>query len=232
MARRTFSYLLCGLLLGVIATLGGLYIAIQQVPEFYADVLEADPEPMQRQEEVKVLIAQTKQLMQSIERTETWQHQITQTQINSWIIEELPKNHPDVLPPNVSQPRINFAQDVVQLGFRVNRGPLSGVVSLQVRPVIKRPNQFEFEIEWVNAGVLPVPIKQLVSDAVESYRSEEWSLDWGTSKSGNDTVILTLNPSDPDMRVDSVRVLDGALELNGHGGGKSAASIVQLTRVP
>lgn len=232
MARRTLFYLFCGLVLGVIATLGGLYLAIQQVPEFYADILQSDPDPEQRVKEVRKLVAQTKRLMQSMERAETWQHQLTQTQINSWIIEELPKNHPDILPPDVSQPRIKFAQDVVQLGFRVKRGPLSGVVSLQVRPDIKRANQIEFEIEWVNAGVLPVPIKQLVSDAVDSYRSEEWTLDWATSKSGNDTVVLTLKPSDPDMRIDSVRVLDGTLELNGHGGGESAASVVQLTRIP
>ncbi|MDA1016517.1 MAG: hypothetical protein O3A00_18935 [Planctomycetota bacterium] len=232
MARKRLLYAFLGLIVGIAATLGGLYWAVQHVPEFYADILNEDLAPAERQREAKVLVSQTKKLVEQLEFVDTWTHELTQNQVNSWIIEELPKHHADAIPPGVREPRVRFVDQSVQLGFRIERSGLSGVVTLQVRPTVNRPNEIDFEIDWVNAGLLPVPIKQLVSDAVAKYRSDRWSLAWGTSADGNDKVTLRITPEDTSTKLETIRVVDGVVELGGKGGGKSSGSQpVQLTHV-
>lgn len=232
MARKRLLYAFIGLVVGIAATLGGLYWAVQQVPDFYAEILKEDLAPTERQREAQVLVAQTKKLVAQLEFVDTWTHDLTQNQVNSWIIEELPKHHADAIPPGVSEPRVRFTENTVQLGFRIQRTGLTGVVSLQVRPKVSRPNEIDFEIDWVNAGMVPVPLKQLVSDAVSKYRSERWNLTWGTSAEGNDMVTLKITPADASTKLESLRVNDGVVELGGRGGGKSAGrQPIQLTHV-
>ncbi len=144
----------------------------------------------------------------------------------------MPKEHADAIPDEIEEPRLRFADGAIQLGCRVKRGAFSGVLSLQVRPRISRPNEIEFEIDRASAGLIPVPLRQLVEDAIDNYRSDAWTLAWSTSDSGNDIVTLTLKPDDPAMKIDSLEVRDGRVALAGHGGASSNVHIAQNFRAP
>src|SRR5690348_11773967 len=97
--------LIFGFLLTLIAVGGGYLLwGLQQVPEFYVEVMREQPDLKQRKavsEEFKQL---TSEFVESLKKSNEWSQDFTQAQVNAWLAEELHTTYADVVPPGVRDP--------------------------------------------------------------------------------------------------------------------------------
>src|SRR5688572_29893378 len=88
--RRSRAILLWTLVFAVIG--GGVAVffwAVRQTPEFYEAAIEEEPAPEVRRDDAKQFVQRTLNLVDGIQNANKWAEQFTQTQINSWLAEEL-----------------------------------------------------------------------------------------------------------------------------------------------
>ena len=116
-------------LVGVLAVLaaGGLaiYLAGQQTPSFYTAAIEDSSPSEVRQKAVEQLVRETTRMAEEIQHAPVWSAEFTDTQVNAWLIDELPHSFPQAIPPEVRDPRIKFELNRILVGFRYN-GPRDG----------------------------------------------------------------------------------------------------------
>lgn len=203
---------------GIVLVVGGAGLwALLQVPEFYTQASAALPkDPVIRQEAAKQMIQRTTDLVNKIETAEAWTTTFEQTQINSWLAEELTKaKYADVVPEGVSQPRVMIGKGDVKVGFRVRQKGWSGIVSLAVRPWVTEDNQLALEIETVRAGLIPVPIDKVLVEATDRLREHGWKVTWKQSN-GNDVAVVRLNEGEKDAPVlESIEIEEEAVTVIG-----------------
>lgn len=199
MTRKRFGYVAMLLLLAVAGGGAGLVWALLQVPDFYAEALVVPTDPAVRKQAAKKLVQRTLQLVDDIQRRETWAEEFTQQQVNSWLAEDLHAKFSGLVPPGVRDPRVQFGAGAVHVGFRYEEPNWGGVVSVRVKPWIREPNQLAVEIESVRAGLVPIPLDHLLHEISERFETEGWHMEWRRHAS-NDVVVLyfdSVAPGDP-----------------------------------
>ncbi len=204
------------------AAIGGglvaLFWAFGQVPDFYEAALEKQPEPAVRRESARVFEQRTLQLADGIQHADQWAEEFTQTQINSWLSEELPRKFGQVLPEGVSDPRVELAGKSLSVGFRYNRGQWNSVVSVRIRPWVPQPNQLAFEIESIRAGLVPIPLEHILHELSDHLKTEGLRIEW-SELHGNEVVILHLGSVKEGQPVlEGVQVIEGAIRVAGRRG--------------
>jgi hypothetical protein len=191
------------------------YWALRQAPDFYQLALAEDPEPAVRKQSAQSFVARTQQLAEKIQHDEPWSEEFTQTQVNSWLAEELYEKHPRWVPKGVSDPRVKLTEGVVHLGFRWEKDKWSGVVSLQLKPSLPEPNRLEIEIQSARAGLIPLPVESLVQQFSQRVRTDGWPVEWSHAD-GRDILTVNLENRTRNAPVlDLVEVQDGLIRLAG-----------------
>jgi len=203
------------LLLAVCAAGGSLFWALAQVPNFYEEELASPVDPAVRQADAKIFVQQTLRLVDDIEHADTWSQEFTQRQVNSWLAEELHKKYAKLVPPGVSRPRVRFLDETVLIGFRFEQKRFSGIVSLRLKPWVSHPNQIALEVLSVRAGLLPIPLDDVLGEASRQLEEAGWPTEW-RQRDGNDVLIIHLDRPGPNRAVlESVDVAEGVLRIRG-----------------
>ena len=83
------------------------------------------------------MLRQALTLHNNLQRRCQWQENIEAKTINAWLAVELPRNHPDLLPSGMRDPRVHIGPEGITLACRVDRGWIHGVVSLQVSAFVE-----------------------------------------------------------------------------------------------
>ncbi|MBW3540807.1 MAG: hypothetical protein KY476_11090 [Planctomycetes bacterium] len=194
---------------------GGAYWAASQVPEFYVEAMAELADPVQRREAAKELVQKTTELVEEIERSPRWSQTFTQTHINAWLAEELPRHFAERLPKGVSEPRIDLEQDAIRIGARVEHGAYNGVVSLKLRAWVPEDNQLAVEIETVRAGLLPVPLDEVFDELTRRIQRAGHEVAWHQAD-GHDVAVIHLNPRELKSSVlEAVEFVEGAVKMTG-----------------
>ncbi len=197
---------------------GTLLWALLRVPDFYAQAASDVPrEPAKRKLAAKQLVQETTNLINNIKHANEWSATFKQTEVNSWFLEELRQaKYKDIVPEGISDPRLAIRKGLLQLGFRYRKNGWSGIVSLRLKPWIEGENQLAVEIESIQAGIVPIPLEDVLRDLSLQLVEAGWDISWNHAQ-GNDVMVINLNknqtPKSPVL--ESLKVAEGEVRVRG-----------------
>ena len=218
MRRKKVILFSLAVFLIVVGAAGSLLWALLRVPDFYAHAAAGVPkEPAARKLAAKSLVQETTNLVNNLKHADEWSATFKQAEINSWFIEELfQEKYDDIVPEGVSDPRLAIQEDLLQLGFRFQKSGWSGIVSLRLKPWIQAENQLAIEIETIRAGIVPIPLEDMLHELTAELVDSGWNVTWSHAN-GHDVAIIDLNKSKKaDSPVlESLAVVKGEVRVRG-----------------
>jgi hypothetical protein len=214
--RRTVFIVGALVAISIGAAVGALYWASQQSPPFYTEALSQDPAAARQASDV--MLRRTAALVSDVRRRSEWQAIFTADQINGWLAYDVRKNHPTLFPPEITEPRVNLANDRLQVAFRWHRPGWSAVVSLEAELYLQDVNVVAVRIRRARAGKLPLPLGTLLDDVAESGRDIGLAVDRQEIE-GDPLMLITLpsvfNDAGKRLSLDSLELHDGELYVAG-----------------
>jgi hypothetical protein len=200
---------LAAVLLVLVALLVGgvwLYHSLDHVPEFYSQALSVGEAELQKSN--REMLRRTAALNNDLKRSGKWQALFTDRQINGWLAVDVPKNHPDLLPPEVNSPRVHITVDGVFAGAQFD-GEVSAVVSVEFAVRLTATNILAVRIKKARIGDVPWPLDRAVDEVVTAAAS--WGFVVEQTHSDGDPLLLVTLPH--DLHDGRRRVLLEHLEL-------------------
>ena len=214
MKRKRFGLIVAGGFLTLGCLGGGVYWALTQVPDFYAEALTVSPQPV-REQAARKFVQQTMDLVDDIKHEDQWSEEFTHQQINSWLAEDLPNKFSGLIPKTVHEPRVYFADGAIHVGFRYEDKKWKGVVSVKARPWIAAPNQLAVEIESVRAGLVPIPLEKSIEQISKQIEKEGFETEW-KQRNGNDVLVVYFNSARKgDPVLEAIEVANGSVRVTG-----------------
>jgi hypothetical protein len=191
-----------------------VYLALRHEPEDYRRALEADPAAMQAGSEE--LLRQAAALEGAARREGRWEFLVTAEQLNGWLTVDLPKNHPNLLPPEMSDPRVDIKDGVLTVACRYQSG-ISCVLSLALKPYLAEPNVLGVHIIGARVGMLPAPLGRVVEQISKSAGQLDMKLRWSRGDDGNPVALISLPGNDTKFQVllDTIRLEEGKIYVAG-----------------
>jgi hypothetical protein len=191
----------------------GFRLAVQHEPAFYREALEIDPAVLEKQSDR--MLQRTTALASAVKKEGRWEALFTAEQINGWLAVDMVKNHPHTLPPTMRDPRVAIGPKEVTIACRFEHRGAESVLSLTVEPYVPEPNVVALRIVKARAGLLPVPLRQVIDRVTQAARDMRLTLQW--KQSGSDPVALfSLPPSDDrPVCVETLRLGDGEIYVAG-----------------
>lgn len=217
--RRKIIFIVVGVVLAaLLITAGGLYRATQQVPEFYREALTIEVPAEDNSGEL--LEEQVFAFSNQVKQPRTWSLRLTDRQINAWLAKDLPEKFPDLLPPEVDDPRVSIQQERLLAGCRYNGKSLHSIlaISLTCFLVEGEQNVVGIQLHDVSAGALPIPVGQFIGE-IEAYAQKvKIPLRW-QQHDGDPVALLTIPSEGPEIegeiRIDALQLKDGEIVLSG-----------------
>ncbi len=218
MQRKKWILLGVAAFLIVVGAAGTLLWALLRVPDFYAQASESVPrDQKERQQAAKKMVQQTTNFVNNLKHSDEWSATFQQKEVNSWLVEELQQDkYKNLLPEGVSDPRVAIHDGRLQVGFRLQRNGWNGIVSLHLKPWIAQENQLAIEIQSIRAGIVPIPLEDMLHELTKEMVAAGWDVSWNHSH-GNDVVVINLNRQKSKTPVvDSLTLEEGQLQIRGH----------------
>lgn len=218
--RRKHALIAGGLVTCLTALLVGAYLLLTHQPAFYRDALHSPLPVSERQQLAREFVRAAVELRNEVVNEDRWMQEFTDAGTNAWLTDDLPAQYSEWLPPGVSEPRVQFNKDQLQFAFRTRRGAWSGVISGKLRVWVSNPNELAFEIQSLNAGMIPIPVDDAMSDFVNEMNAAGWRVEWRSSR-GGDALVLSLDQhgaaesEDDRPVVESIELLPGKVKVFG-----------------
>jgi hypothetical protein len=202
-----------GLTAAAILLLLTLYLAARHEPAFYREALHVDRAVLEKGSDR--MLQQTTALVSAVKKRGHWEALFTAEQINGWLAVDLVRNHPGTLPPELHDPRVAIDGKQVTVACSFDQGGLHSVLSLSIEPSLPEPNLLALRILSARAGLLPVPLGQVLDRVSEAARGAGLHLQW--RRAGGDPVaMLSLPPADDrPVRVETLRLGEGEVYVEG-----------------
>ncbi len=181
MSQRSF-FLVAVLLLLLVGGVAATLVALaRREPAWYAAA--AVPPGPERRANSDAFRTEFSAMLSSALNNEAEPHiRLTDAQTNSFFEEEFVAMRYDhqFATENISQPRVVFDQDHLQIGFRYGRGLWSSVVSINLRVWVPdaEPNAVALELESFRAGALPITAQSLLEEIAEIGRKNNIDVNW------------------------------------------------------
>jgi hypothetical protein len=212
--KRVLWIVAAGSVTLVVAALLGVYFAMRHEPAFYREALETKPEALEKGNDR--MLQQIGALQSAMNRSGRWKADITAEEINGWLAVDLRKNHPNALPPTVRDPRVVIDPKEMTVACRFKRGAIDTVLSLTFQPYVPEPSVVAFRIVRARAGMLPVPLKDVLDGMSKGAAEMQFRLNW--AQAGSDPVaLITLPDDDTDgvVHIESIELRQGLIHVSG-----------------
>jgi hypothetical protein len=203
-----------GLAATVVLVLLGIYLAARHEPKFYDEAMHIDRAVLEKGSDR--MLQQTTALANAVKKRGSWEALFTAEQINGWLAVDLARNYPNTLPPMLHDPRVAIDAKRITVACRFDRDGFTSVLNLTVEPYVPEPNVVALRIVSARAGLLPVPLGQVLDRISEAARDLRVHLEW--RRAGGDPVALfTLPPAadDRSMRIETLRLGEGEIYVGG-----------------
>lgn len=196
--------------------LAAVYLALRHVPAFYQRAMVVDRATLERGSDE--LLKRTAALASDLKREGRWEMLLTAEQINGFLAVELPRNHPEALPPELHDPRVAIEPDCIRLGCTYDQGHgTRSVMSVVVQPYLEAPDRLALRIADARAGALPLPLAKLMRHVSAAAAREGFRLQW--LRSDDDPLALVGLPElvadGHRVHVDQLRLGQGEIYLAG-----------------
>jgi hypothetical protein len=204
-------FLIAGVWLGggLLALLTGAYAlfqASQHVPEFYLAALQTDR--LAQEEASHQMLQRATTLASQVQKEGRWEGGFTAEEINGWLAVDMLRNHRELLPSAVKDPRVVIDSGELTVACRVQRGKWSGVVSLAVDAYLARPNVIALRIRGARAGVLPLPLDNVLDRISNLASAMDLHTRWWQAEGDPVVEISIPQPRDAKGKVVRIEALD------------------------
>jgi len=228
--KRWFISLAALLVIGVVVSISGSWWAFQRtrvVPEFYEQAALRMPKDLDSA--IASLEQDVTQLQGDAGRLGSWYAAFTDEQVNAWLVQQLPREFPTLLPNGVSEPRIVIDDGRVFAAARFMNQHIDTVVSFEVKAALtEHANVVAIRINNLRAGALPLPLNRFLrgisAEAAKSNMEVRWDMD-----QSEPVALVTIPSEHPGYKhtpviVESVGLSNGLLTLAGHTGSEARES--------
>lgn len=217
--RRTVRYIMILVALALCSA-GGTswwaYDAVQEVRPFYREAMSVQPSVLR--EAGQELSSRATALINDVCRDQPWQATFTEDQINGWLAFDLPEKHGDLLPRNISDPRVAIEESRLSVGVRYDGGRIKTVLSVDVEPYVAEQNVLGLRILGATAGTLPVPVSEVTERVTRAAERLGLQLSW-IQESEVPTALVRLKLRSKEhgkrLRLDLLMLAGGSLHLEG-----------------
>lgn len=234
--NRKRAVIAVSLATGLTVLVGGVIWLLTYQPAFYRDALANSASRDERTRQADQFVRATLRLRNGIHNNEeNWSEEFDEQAINGWFAEELPTKYAGLLPEGISDPRLRIEQDGAWIAFRARRGMWSGVVNCRLKTWVAAPNELAIEIQSLRAGLIPIPVDDVVAGIVDSMNENGIPVQWKQSASG-DVLVVSLDESvsHPDGSghavLEAVDLLPGKLCVAGRR--QEAEPVLRTARKP
>ncbi len=217
--RRRFRIALWvggGLLAGILLAVLALYLAARHVPAAYRRALAADPEAEAQASDA--MIRQTTELANAVRRSGPWSARFTAEQINGWFAVDMNENHPDLLPPEMSDPRVAIAPEEMRLFCRFRRGGVESVLSLGIDVYLAEADVIALRVRRARAGALPLPLDEVLQQITQQARRKRLRIQWKMAE-GDPVALIRLDLRDKEsghqVHVQALELREGEVFVSG-----------------
>lgn len=197
------------------AILAVAYCGWRHEPAFYRAALVADADRQKRAS--NELLEQASALVNDVRRQGDWQALFTAEQVNGWLAVDLPKNHPNLLPPEIAEPRVALENGRIRIACRQGAGRFGSVMALEIEPYLVRSNELAVRICGARAGWVPLPLGPILKQVAQAALEADLPLRWDQA-GGDPVAVITLSTRRSDRKILSVESLEvhaGELYLAG-----------------
>lgn len=217
MTRTGRRLVWAGLSLVALATLflGGLYWATQHDPGFYSAACQTTEAAARTANDE--LLQKASALASEVTGHGRWKAVFTQQELNGWMAVDLQQNHPEALPPSLSDPRLSIEGRRLIVAARYRSGSFSTVLSVELELYLESPNNIAICLRKVRAGSLPLPMQKLLDRIAEALANTDLRPRWKQAD-GDPVLVVTIRPrsqSKRELSVDTLHLEDGKAYLAG-----------------
>lgn len=190
--------------LTLIGLSAGLYYGVQHAlhrqPQFYVRAVAMSP--AQQRQAGEEFERNVLALHNSLQESGRWERTFTDSQINGWLAVDLPQKLPDLLPPEIRQPRVALTTDRFQIAFQYTSEELSTVVSLSLEITLADDtNTLAVRVIKAQAGWVPIPLADFLDHISQAARQAEIDLRW-VQRDGDPVALITIPHEHDDSDVD------------------------------
>lgn len=195
--RRALGVAAFALVLALAATFYSVYRATQHVPDFYSQALVANP--AEQRTAGDELERRALDLRNEVQRGGDWEALFTEQQINGWLAVDLVEKFPNLLPKNVSEPRMILLPGEVQAACRYKSDRFDAVISLVATiSMTEERNVVAVRIKRARAGALPIPLNQFLDDVTRAAHNSNLDLRWLQTE-GDPVALIRLPTENTDL---------------------------------
>jgi len=218
MSRRKRAFIIVAgiALVACAATLGSVW-AVRHEPTFYREALEQSFADQRRASDE--LLENASALASRARQSGNWRALFTAQQINGWLACDVPHNHPELLPDEISRPCVAIDDHHVRLACRRTTGGVDVVLSLEVEIHLTAPNEFSVRFRRARAGAIPLPMASVLDRLTETARDLDLHVRW-LQAGGDPVAVISMPPPRADestrLSVESLRLAGGELYVAGH----------------
>lgn len=195
-----------------------VYQTTQNEPEFYQLVMQRPASELEEagdQFESRII-----EMQNSLQDHNEWSSILQEEEINGWLAVDCPTKFPELIPPRVSQPRVQILDSEIKLAFRYQTSRFSAVVTFAGDIFVAEDSgEIAIRIKQAKTGIIPIPIARLADRTTEHLCKSGIDVTW--TQIENDPVALLHIPddklrfADQAIRIESIVCGNQQLEFVG-----------------
>jgi len=149
-----------------------------------------------------------------------WNFSFTQDQLNSFFEEDFIRfGDADYFRKlGITNPRVEFANDQIRIGFRYGTGRWSTVLSYDLKIWLAKSemNVLAIEIQRRRAGAMPIPTQQIFQELKDIGRRQNIDIEW-YRHNGNPVAVVKFqcDRPRPTAQLQHIEIKNGTLRLQG-----------------
>lgn len=203
-----------GLPLGLIIVANQLLL---EQPAFYVERLAAADLREQKQLSNQ-FVNKGSRLFTEIQTMPEWTADLTEAEINAWLAEDFAANHAQQsLPKAVAAPRVAMEGEVLRVGFRYTKGPLSTVVQIALRAWVPKRFLLAIELQEARAGALRLPTNYTRHVIEQFCHANNMEITWKRNQQ-HLVALISFPRGHRDIILKRVAVRQGGILLKGASG--------------
>jgi hypothetical protein len=206
------------------------WLVVTRPPDFYRAVSGNTPESSGAAGRFVTSIAA---IAAASQQEETWGGEMREHEINAWLEQDLPRNHPDLLDGaawgRLSRPRIQLEPQRTRIGIEVTAWGVTAVAWAEIEVRLRAANQFALSVQRAGLGSLPLPRDAVLRECgrrlskagletqMQRFRDRSLLLATIPQRLAEQPAAKSAKPKQPTRRwqVESLRIDRGSLTIAG-----------------
>ena len=197
-------------------------------PQFYQSVVQGGSE---EQSIAGRFVTQIASATNEIRRGNNWGISVRENEINAWLGNDLPRNHPELLGNalwgRLSRPRIKLEPHLFRIGIEVSRWGVTTVAWADIEIRLKSTTQFALTVQKAGVGQLPLPRNAVLQECkkalenagidtnIQRYRDRILLLATVPASLTNSSSQDTESQQPQRWQVESLRIDHGSVTVTG-----------------